>query len=525
MESQRRLAREPQLIAPRRKSFMEEAVLKDTLFGCELPGPVEDYLLDINPWWRGKPMKPLPPNRRWLFEIALQRLKTGLAPVTVLRGPRQVGKTTLQEHIVDYLLHQENVNPKRIFRVQFDELPSLKKLKDPILCFCRWFESRILNGSFNEYARQNLPVFLFFDEVQNLTEWAPQIKALVDHHAVRVLLTGSSALRIEQGRDSLAGRISTLEMGTLLLREIAALRGLGELPPLLPSNGLNCLKEHEFWKHLREHGIRHRELRDKTFAIFSERGGYPIAQARFDRPWEEVADSLNETVIRRVIQHDLRLGERGRKRDQNLLEELLRLCCRYAGQAPKNAILIHELHSALSANIGWQRVLAYLRFLNDTLLIRLIPPLELRLKRSKGQPKISLCDHALRASWLQENIPLTLDGLTRTPHLSDLAGHLAESIVGYFLSSIPAVDISWFPERNAEPEIDFVITLGEYRIPIEVKYRQRIDPQRDTIPLRAFLEKTVYNAPFAILITLIDDVVMPDPRIVALPLSSVLLMR
>ncbi|GAB4337690.1 MAG: ATP-binding protein [Candidatus Abyssubacteria bacterium] len=504
---------------------MKEEVPENTLFGLTLPPPLEAFLWDTNPWWRDRPMRVLPDFRRWMFDTALCNLKSGLAPVTVLRGPRQVGKTTLQEQIIDHLLHREGVSSKRIFRVQFDEIPSLIGLKDPILNFCRWFEDRILHGTYNEWARKNEPVFLFFDEVQNLRDWAPQVKALVDHHSVRVMLTGSSALRIEHGRDSLAGRISTLELGTLLLREIAELRAWGSMPASLSSNGTGRLKEKEFWEELRQVGIDNRHMRDQAFAAFSERGGYPIAQARVDRPWEEIADQLNETVIRRVIQHDLRLGDRGRKRDQDLLEEVFRLCCRYAGQAPGEPIFTHELRAALSANVGWQRVLSYLRFLNDTLLIRLIQPLELRLKRRKGRPRICLCDHSLRASWLQENIPLTQDVLQRAPLLADLAGHIAESVSGYFLSAIPGLDLAWFPERGAEPEIDFVITVGEYRIPLEIKYRQHIDPHRDTLPLRAFIEKAVYNAPFGVLVTLTDNVSIPDPRIVTLPLSSLLLMR
>ncbi len=484
-----------------------------------------DFLYDTNPWWRGKPMRPLPAFRRWLFEPVFQHLKNGLAPVTVLRGPRQVGKTTLQEQMIEHLLEEEQISPKRVFRVQFDEIPSLRGLRDPILSLSRWFENNVLGGTFNEWARQGQPVFLFFDEVQNLNDWAPQVKALVDHHAVRVLLTGSSALRIEQGRDSLAGRISTIEMGTLLLREIAALRGWGDIPPALPFNGLKVLKERAFWLELRQHGIQHRSLRDQAFAAFSERGGYPVAQVRTDRPWEEVADQLNETIIRRVIQHDLRVGERGRKRDQHLLEEIFRLSCRYAGQAPGQAVIVQELQTALSANVGWQGVLAYLRFLNDTLLLRLVQPLEIRLKRRKGNPKICLCDHSLRASWLQESIPLTAEGLRENIHLSDLAEHLAESVVGYFLGTIPGLDVAWFPERGAEPEVDFVITVGEHRIPVEVKYRQRIDEHRDTLALRAFNEKTVYNAPFGILVTLTDDVAISDPRVLAVPLSTLLLLR
>ncbi len=228
-----------------------------------------------------------------------------------------MGKTTLQEHVIDHLLRQEQIDAKRIFHVQFDELPLPHDLKIPLLSLCYWFEREILGGTFNEFTHKGEPIYLFFDEVQNLSEWAPQIKALVDHHSVRVLLTGSSALRIEQGRDSLAGRISTLEINTLLLREIAALQGWGELPALLPLNGLQPLIEKNFWQELREHGRNLRELRDRSFEAFAERGGYPIAQVRSDRPWEEVADQLNETVIRRVIQHDLRAGERGRNGTSN----------------------------------------------------------------------------------------------------------------------------------------------------------------------------------------------------------------
>jgi predicted AAA+ superfamily ATPase len=237
-----------------------------------------------------------------------------------------------------------------------------------------------------------------------------------------------------------------------------------------------------------------------------------------------VADFLNETVIRRAIQHDLRLGAKGQKRDEHLLEEVFRLACRYAGQSPSSAFYLDEIKRAMHANIGPQRINAYLRFLDGTLLIRLIEPLELRLKRRRGAPKICLCDHALRAAWLQEAVPLTIAGLQQNPHLSDLAGHIAESAVGYFLGSLINLDVAHFPERGAEPEVDFVITVGERRIPIEVKYRRRID-HKDTVGLRSFMDKAHYNAPFGILVTLMDEAASDDPRIISLPLPSLLMMR
>jgi hypothetical protein len=498
---------------------------RDLFDKVRLPPGLDEYLRSTNPWWEGRPGRVLPSYRRWAFSILLRKLEAGLAPAVVLRGARQVGKTTLLEQVIQHLLEAGRVEPRRILRVQFDEIPSLKDLDEPIQTIAGWFQNRILGSTFNEAAHAGTPAFLFFDEAQNLTDWAPQIKTLVDHHTVHVVVTGSSALRIEAGRDSLAGRVAPLDLGTLLLREIAGLRMGHEIEPLLPANGLEDLLRSDFWRQLNAHGAAHRQARDEAFRAFSERGGYPIAHARAAVPWPEVADQLNETVIRRVIQHDLRLGDRGRKRDPQLLEEVFRLCCRYAGQAPSQATLIAEIKHVLHANIGWQRILSYMRFLEGSLLVTLVRPLELRLKKLRGPAKICIVDHGLRQSWLEETVPLDPDRLEQSPHLTDLAGRIAESVVGAYLGSIPHLDVAHFPERPTEPEVDFVLTIGERRIPMEVKYRRRIDPHRDTLGLRAFVEKTHYNAPFAVLVTMLEDVEIPDPRIVPVSLRSLLLAR
>lgn len=407
----------------------------DILDTIRLPGECDAFLRETNPWWEGKPGRLLPPFKRWAFRALLHKLQSGLAPAIVLRGARQVGKTTLQEQIIQHFLLQ-GIEPQRILRIQFDELPSLSGLEEPLLNITRWFQKRILNRTFNEASHAGTAAYLFLDEAQNFPNWAPQVKALVDHHSIRIVVTGSSALRIEAGRDSLAGRVTTLDLGTLLLREIAALRTGEEVEPLFPTNGLEPLVDRAFWKQVNACGDQHRKLRDEAFAAFSQRGGYPVAHARPDVPWPEVADQLNETVIRRVIQHDLRLGERGRKRDPQLLEEVFRLGCRYAGQAPSQATLVAEIKQILSANIGWQRMSSYLRFLDGSLLLRLVRPLELRLKKARGPSKLCVVDHGLRASWLEESVPLDPGGLERSPHLADLAGQIAQSVVGSFFGGI-----------------------------------------------------------------------------------------
>jgi predicted AAA+ superfamily ATPase len=398
------------------------------------------------------------------------------------------------------------------------------KLDEPILRLVDWYEAVVLRKSINEAAKANEQIFLVLDEVQNLRDWAPQLKHLVDHSTVQVLVTGSSALRMEKGRDSLAGRITTLEAGTLSLTEIAHFQGIGQINPYLPDNGLEPLVEKDFWIQLRDHGLASASIRDASFAAFSARGGYPLCHERPEVDWPVIADQLNETVIRRVIQHDLRVVETGRKRDQSLLEELFRLCCRYIGLAPDVQTLAREVQRGLGGNVGSNRVRNYLRFLGDTLLLRLVEPLEIRLKKRRSAPKLCLADHGLRASWLQEVVPLVPDELRRQDHLGTLAGHIAESVVGAMLGSISGLDLAHFPARSGEPEIDFILTVGTIRVPLEVKYQRSISPLEDTEGLRAFLERRVNNAPFALLITQ-EEVRIDDPRIVAMPLKTLLLLR
>lgn len=486
----------------------------------------------MNPWWHGEPMPDLPATRRHLVGNMRRCLDQGRAPVVALRGPRQIGKTTAQLHLIADLL-AEGVEPARILHAQFDDLVELTGFTDlvsPLLRVVEWYEHGVLGSLLNRAAHDGRKAYLFLDEFQNLRGWETQLKFLVDHSTVSVVMTGSSALRIDLGRDSLAGRITTLEGGVLSLAEIGEFASLDLGEPLLAGNGLGALKDPGLWWTLRDRGEALAPARDEAFRRFSERGGYPRAQVQYDTPWPEMAGQLNETVVRRVIRHDSRLDERMRL-DPELLEEVFRLACRYVGQSPGDQLFLRETRRALGEEIGGsaagidpQRIRTYLRFLEDSLLLRLIRPLDIRTQRTRGNQKICLADHGLRASWLQEEIPLDPRRLRDQPNLTQFAGHIAESVVGAHLCGITSLQLAHFPARTDEPEVDFVLTVGDRRIPLEVKYQSRIDPHRDTEGLRSFLEKTANNAQFGVLVTQTAAEV-DDPRIVTLPLSSLLLLR
>ncbi len=175
-----------------------------------------------------------------------------------------MGKTTIQLQLIADLL-DEGVLPTSILRVQFDELVSTDQLLDPILRIAYWFEENVATDRFNALDRQGHKAYLFLDEVQILDNWSAQLKFLVDTVGGKILVTASSVLRIARGKDSLAGRIHTVEAGTLSLTEIGKFCRLDHPDPFLPDNGLGHLLHKEFWQELEEHGRSCSIFRDQAF--------------------------------------------------------------------------------------------------------------------------------------------------------------------------------------------------------------------------------------------------------------------
>lgn len=489
-----------------------------------LPKELVELLEFQNPWWSGNSPKPTARFRRWAFGEIMRRLDSKLTPIIAVRGPRQVGKTTIQEQLIEELLRLKGVNPARIFRIQFDDVPSLGTFNEPVLALIRWFERNVLGDSMNALARRGEPVYLFFDEVQNLPSWAPQLKSLVDHVAGKTLITGSSALRIESGQDSLAGRISMIEMGPLRLHEIAGVRQLGGLPAFQTRISVSEWPQREFWLELLEHSRRHGKILKRAFDAFSDVGGYPICHKdEFER--SDLSQQIVSQVVKRTLVHDLKAGSGGKKRNPGVLEETFKRVCRYAGQGVRHQRIREEVEQVLGPGVRDRTVTDAIRFLASSLLIHEIPPLEALTRRQAHPHKICLCDHFVREGMLQERIPLTpreLAGANQA--VSTISGHIIESAIGYYLRGIPGLQVSWFPQRESEPEVDFILTIGLQRIPIEVKYCRGGVRSKNLDGIRSFCSQAKYNADFGLVITQEQSGVVAENAI-AIPAYALLAVR
>lgn len=497
----------------------------DTLPTGGLDKELIDFIDLQNPWWKAQPARQAERYRRWAFGEVISRLQSGLAKVVVIRGSRRVGKSVIQIQLVEQLLLLERVNPARILYVQFDEIPKLGTMTQPILALVRWFEENVLKTTLNASARRGKPAYLLFDEIQNLSDWSVQLKTLVDHTDMKTLVTGSSAMRLGEGEDNLAGRLTTIELGPLRLTEVAGIRRLKELPAFANGAKLEDWKTRDFWLRLIAHGKRHAKVRDEAFRRFSEFGGYPLCHSTTEQDVNKIRQQVIDEVITKTIEFDPPHRSRTTTLESQFVRETFRLACRYAGQSPRPRVLADEIRALLQVDVSEARVTEALVFLADSLLLYLVQPLEMLGQRQSHPPKLCICDHFVRNGILQETLPLDPEALRDCNEaVSTHVGHLVESILGYYLKGIPGVELSWFPARTSEPEVDLVLTIGTDRIPVEIKYRRSGPEGNDLAGIETFCSKSAYSAEFGLVITQTVEGPIGE-KAIAVPASTFLLLR
>lgn len=120
-------------------------------------------------------------------------------PVLLLTGPRQVGKTTMLEHLIE-------VEGKGRKKVSLDDLMLRELAKTDPKMFFQLYQPPLL-----------------IDEVQYAPELFPYIKIMVDerHQPGDFWLTGSQLFKMMEGvQESLAGRVALLHLSPLSQSEI-----------------------------------------------------------------------------------------------------------------------------------------------------------------------------------------------------------------------------------------------------------------------------------------------------------------
>ncbi len=474
-------------------------------------------LTTANPWWNGHSMREIKTWRRPVYSKILDGLLKKSGPkIHLLRGPRQVGKSTLQEQMIfDLLFVRQSVSPRQILRIFVDDI-KLYPLEQHIKTLLQWFESNVVQDTFNNMARKGKPIYVFLDEFQEVDSPGLQLKTIVDAQDCHIFATGSSSLKIGNCAKDLPGRAKWYELGTLSLSEIARFRRLGNLSPYTNGNNFADWRKKDFWIGLARHCDNPSRL-EEVFRTFCDFGGYPYCHEH--ETWEEAEDFLRKQVLSRTIEHDLQSQHQF---DAATLEKLFYVLCKYTGHDVHLATLQREIKEGYSVNITHEKIRNGLDFFADSMLVSVFKPSEHRLKNSQERIKICIGDHAIRRALLNESISLYGTSVNSGP-----AGPIVEGIVGSYLAScyprdsLPGNSIAYLPDAKEEGnEVDFILSISHQHIPIEVKYCNKAKASKGILQ---YLEQPQHNAPFGLLITKEDEWV--KEKLIAIPLKKFLLLK
>jgi predicted AAA+ superfamily ATPase len=345
---------------------------------------------------------------RPLVNELLKRLSQRDTPLQIVMGPRQVGKTTAVQQVME-----------RWQGVSHYASADLPFVPDPFWVQSQW---EIARRHAHEGKTKTL---LVLDEIQKVSRWAEMVKSLSEEDrrkgiALNTILLGSSALQIQAGsKESLAGRFE-----------------LHFCP-------------HWSWPECREAfgwGL-------DQWIYF---GGYPGA-APFVKDHPRWVDYIVHSLIEAVLSRDVLQMTRIDK--PALLRQLFLL----AAKAPARLISFNKMLGQLQDAGNTVTLAHYLRLLGGAYLVSGLNLWSRGILRSKASsPKLIVWNNALTNALSSYTFEESRDK-------PEEWGWLVENAVGAHLLNYRPTTAEIFFWRHGNNEVDFIMESGDKAVAFEVK--------------------------------------------------------
>jgi len=314
-------------------------------------------------------------------------------PVVAILGSRQCGKSTLAKMLKEKI--------ENFIYLDLESPSDLRKLDDPELFFD---------------VNKNKTVCL--DEIQFRQDLFPVLRSIVDRNRRngQILILGSASRDlIRQSSESLAGRISFIELTPFVISEI-------------------------------------RDLPQYNITQYWFRGGYPDSFLSID---DNLSNRWRENFIRTFVERDI--PQLGINIPALKLRRFLTMCAHNQGQLLNSS----KLGDALG--VSYHTIRNYIDLLEQTFIIRTLQPYEVNVKkRIIKSPKVYIRDSGL------------LHSLLEIFDFNELMGHpvFGASWEGFALENILAELAGWksfFYRTSSGNEIDLILIKGRKKIAVEFK--------------------------------------------------------
>ena len=403
--------------------------------------PTKKEIMDFSPMNTGSPEE-LPAYRRRAFGDLENLLKT--RQIVAITGLRRVGKTTIIKQLAE----------KDAMFFSFDE----KKYMNP----------EALKRVIEVFLEEREHPVIILDEVFRVEDWSGIIKRFHDQKKTRFIVSGSSALKIKKGIESLGGRMMEYYLPPLGFDEFLEMNG--------KSPETSTLKD--IFK------TKKRFMEDVP--EFMKKGSFPEAIKMDDAiAMQYIKTSTIEKIIFDDIPSIFKIEHPSK------LYDLFRLC------STNSSRLYTEVNLGEALGMSRHAVSDYLLYLNKAYLADTIFPKGSLQKAFKKQKKIFVKTASI------------YNATADNPN----SGQSAETAVYDKISAQSPM----FYRDPQKREVDFITSY-----PIEVKY-QSVITNDDTHNLLYYMRERKKDFGMVVTKDLFDEKEIDGKRIMFIPLDVFLL--
>jgi len=415
-----------------------------------------------NPQWRLKEKY----VKRDIFDEVFNWIEK--EEMIAIKGPRQVGKTTFLNQMIDFLL-VKGISPLSIFFFSFEStniLESFKQEKEAILRFLL------------DEAEKEGRIFIFIDEFQYLKDGGKLLKLLFDiEPRLKFIITGSSSLELISSTSKfLVGRLLSWYLHPFSFKEI-----LGQRDKVLANRLKNIeLAKERFWVSGQlDVGLLEQETRlfmsdiILQFEEYTLFGGYPrIALSESIEEKQLRLSGIIETYLRRDIIETLHIE------DVVSFRNVIKLLSLQVGN------LVNFSEVGQIASISRFKACNFTNILQETMVVNLLLPYFRNKKTEVAKAsKVYFLDSGLRNGILENFQPLSLR--------ADAGALIENAVFQELIKRFVKAERFSFPIKfwrtQTQNEVDFIVETKDI-LPVEVKY-SRFQTPRIPRSFHSFLEK------------------------------------
>lgn len=436
---------------------------------------VLERLREQNPWWSAPSAIDRDPALQELAEFPFQRplpllegLKTDRPIVYTLRGPRQVGKTTALKMLVQRLIGSGIPSTNVLYY-------SLDLEREPEAIVELVNRGRAIGAEGRRY--------ILLDEISAVPDWQRAVKYLRDNTPARndfFVLTGSIASDIRRGAERLPGRRGPAADLDKILLPLSFSEFVAAVDKSLPEPKVrvrpdSVISSPEETSSVFERHLIFSPALDRHLEAYARVGGFPAAVRDY---LAEGTREVTDATVRALW--DIIAGDVSR-----------------IGRDPAVAMkLLERLSISLGSPTSWTQLAEAIGVASPTTAEEyartLAEAFELLVVYSWDTSRATRAPKKMKKLYAVDPIilrfPERITYSTRPPDLPLLVENIValalfRSAERELVEAFPVPQALFYWRSAAGKEIDFLVGRAPVKLPVEVKYQQRITG-RDTLVIR-----------------------------------------